>query len=92
MTTLLVEIAKPILRSVINIGVGRLSGATINRSDNKPTAATITTATKQPAQIAACDAMTAAAIMPPSIAHSPCAKLSAPVLLKMTLNPKAMSA
>ena len=36
MTTLLVEIAKPMLRSVISIGVGRLSGATINRSDNKP--------------------------------------------------------
>ncbi len=91
-TRLLLQIATAISTSVTAIGVGRLSRRTIKRSESRPTAITTSTAQRTASTSGKRAAYDVAATMPPIITHSPCAKLIAPVLLKMTLKPSATSA
>ena len=93
-TRLLVQIAIAIVTSVIAIGVGACEPAHDEalRQQRRPPRPRAIAISDSDAAAAPARRTDAAATMPPIITHSPCAKLIAPVLLKMTLKPSATSA
>ena len=77
---------------VIDIGLGLRSCPTTSRCDSRPMSMATATAMTSASGSGTPAANSVAAVIPPSITHSPCAKLSAPVLLKMMVKPSATSA